>query len=74
MSTQYPHDAKVYQVSRFYAAEHHPDHRKVIKTGLTKAEAQAHCQDPSTSHKDPIGNVVWFDGFELMPAFRKAIQ
>lgn len=74
MSTVYPYDAKVYQVIRFCANGQHPDHRKVIKKNLTKAEAQAHCQDPETRHDDAIGNNVWFDGYDLMPSFRKAIQ
>lgn len=48
-----------YQIVRFYKDDNHPDHRKVIATGLTRAEAQAHCKDESTQEKG-----VWFDGFE----------
>jgi hypothetical protein len=31
---------------------------RIIKSGLTLEEAQAHCQDPRTSTDN------WFDGFE----------
>jgi len=31
---------------------------RVIKRGLTLEEAQAHCQDPSTSGEG------WFDGYD----------
>jgi hypothetical protein len=33
---------------------------KVIKRGLTLAEAKEHCNDPSTQKEG-----VWFDGYEL---------
>ena len=48
-----------YKIIRFYSDDSHPDHRKVIKTGLTKGEAQAHCESPDT-----MEDGVWFDGFE----------
>jgi hypothetical protein len=54
MSTQ----KYTYRVVRFYADEDHPDHGKVIKTGLTRSEAQAHCQRDDTHVEG-----VWFDGF-----------
>lgn len=47
-----------YQIVRFHFDSNHPDHRKVIKTGLTRAEAQEHCSDDATHGSD------WFDGFE----------
>jgi len=47
-----------YSIVRFYADENHPDNRKVIKTGLTLKEAQAHCNLPE-SHEPGI----WFDGY-----------
>ena len=46
-----------YKIIRFYR-EDHPDHQKVIKTGLTKEEAQEHCQREDTREKG-----VWFDGY-----------
>lgn len=55
---------ETYRIRRFYFDEEHPDHRKVIDTGLTLAEAQAHCQDDSTHEVDGNGQVVWFDGYE----------
>lgn len=33
-----------YKIVRFFADENAPDHRKVVKTGLTLEEAQAWCQ------------------------------
>ena len=54
-----------YKVRRFYADCQHPEHQRVIATGLTLEEAQAHCQDPSTRETDPeTGATVWFDGFD----------
>lgn len=60
-----------YRVVRFYRDGHNS--RKVIKTGLTLAEAQTHCKDPETSsstcredagyeHTRRYGH--WFDGYE----------
>jgi len=43
----------------------------VIKTGLTREEAVAHCKDPETSGStcsDLSKRGRWFDGFEEMPA------
>jgi len=53
-----------YSVIRFYADDRQ---RRVVKSGLTLAEAQTHCQDPETSSRttttdDESG--VWFDGYE----------
>jgi hypothetical protein len=47
-----------YEIIRKYADANHSDHNKVIATGLTLAEAQEHCKDPSTHEKG-----VWFDCF-----------
>lgn len=47
---------ETYKIVRKYRDNKHPDHNKVIKTGLTLEEAQAHCQDPSTQEPG-----VWFD-------------
>ena len=46
----------MYKIIRFTFDDNHPDH-KVIKTGLTKEEAQEHCR---YVNKD---NRVWFDGY-----------
>lgn len=51
-----------YQVMRLCFDESSPDHRRVIASGLTLAEAQAHCNDPSTQGTDANGN-PWFDGY-----------
>ena len=51
-----------YDIIRF----HHPDggsRCEVIKTGLTLAEAQAHCQDPATSFKNGPTSEWWFDWY-----------
>jgi len=45
-----------YRIERFYAAS--GKMRRVIKTGLTLEQAQAHCRDPKT-RKDG----VYFDGY-----------
>lgn len=58
-----------YRVVRFYLN----GPRRVIKTGLTLEQAQAHCQDPETSSTTckKAANVRrtrlmgrWFDGYE----------
>lgn len=49
---------KTYKIVRQYKDGNHPDHHKVIKEGLTLAEAQDHCQSPETEEKG-----VWFDSF-----------
>jgi hypothetical protein len=45
-----------YQIIRFY--QDSKIQKKVVKTGLTLAEAQAHCKDEATHGED------WFDGYE----------
>jgi hypothetical protein len=47
-----------YKIVRFCLDENHPEHRKVIKTGLTEEEAQEHCQRDDTREAG-----VWFDGY-----------
>ena len=50
-----------YKIMR-YKFEHSPE---VVRTGLTLAQAQAHCEDPETSSKtatDPEPG-QWFDGY-----------
>ena len=46
---------KTYQIIRF----RFNGNNKVLKTGLTLEQAQAHCENPETS-----GN-GWFDGYNL---------
>ena len=44
--------------------------KTIIKTGLTREEAQEHCKDPETSGStcsDLSRRGRWFDGFEEMP-------
>jgi hypothetical protein len=59
-----------YKIIRFYQRDNVPN--RVIKTGLTLEEAQAHCSDPETSSstaKRTAGNQrtktrgPWFDGY-----------
>lgn len=62
-----------YRVVRFFQNPEAPSHRKVVKRGLSRAEAQEHCRDPETSSRtcklsenrhrtDQWG--PWFDGWE----------
>lgn len=53
-----------YEIIRFYFDQEHPDHQRIIKRGLTKAQAEAHCQSEDTREQGPDGNTVWFDGFQ----------
>ena len=50
----------MYKIVRFYKDSNHQDHNKVIKTGLTEAEAQEHCQREDT-HERGVG----FNGHAL---------
>lgn len=61
---------RMFKIRRFYYDDHPP---KVIKTGLTLEEAQAHCQDPETSSKSATSIDAaehtqefgpWFDGYD----------
>lgn len=54
---------KTYKIVRIYFDYAHPDHRKVIETGLTLEDAQEHCSREDTHYKLPSGTVVWFDGY-----------
>ena len=54
-----------YRVIRMYADDRRT---KVMATGLTLTEAQAHCRDPETSSStatNPAEAGRWFDGYEL---------
>lgn len=59
-----------YRVVRFYF--NRPGYRRTILSGLTEAEAQAHCNDPETSSSTAKGSAArtrtrrmgpWFDGY-----------
>lgn len=59
-----------YHVTRFYRDD--PSNNRIIRIGLTKAEAQAHCNDPETSSETATSDWAqqetekygpWFDGF-----------
>ncbi len=47
-----------YKIVRKYRDTNHPDHDKVIDTGLTLEEARKHCSSEDTCEKG-----VWFDCF-----------
>ena len=60
-----------YKIKRMYF--NRPGQARTIKTGLTLAEAQAHCQDPETSSSTATSSAArqrtkrcgpWFDGYE----------
>ena len=54
-----PVEAKqTYKIVRFHFPNFCVDDAEVIKTGLTKEEAVAHCKDPATRVEG-----VWFDGW-----------
>jgi hypothetical protein len=59
----------MYKIARFYQ---NGSRRRTIKTGLTLAEAQAHCKDPETSSRTATSAAAkrrtkiqgpWFDGY-----------
>lgn len=50
---------ETYRIVRMYRETNHPDHHKVIRSGLTLEEAQEHCNEPDTREAG-----VWFDGYE----------
>ena len=51
-------EEKTYKILRKYKDSSHPDNNRVVKEGLSLAEAKEHCQDPDTEEKG-----VWFDAF-----------
>lgn len=65
-----------YKIIRFFKRDQVNGRiKRVIKTGLTLEQAQAHCQDPETSSKTAtsakmkrytLAHGPWFDGYEEM--------
>lgn len=53
-----------YQIVRQHADQSHRDHLKVIRSGLSLEQAQAHCRRDDTHQVSDTGLVVWFDGYE----------
>ena len=53
-----------YNIVRYYRDTNHPDHGRLIKTGLTLEEAQEWCNDDETHQVLPNGDVIWFDGYQ----------
>jgi hypothetical protein len=54
-----------YKIIRFYQERNKPS--RVLRTGLSLEDAQAHCKDPETSSStatDPDEPGVWFDGYD----------
>jgi hypothetical protein len=60
-----------YKIIRFYADESVDE--EIVATGLTLAQAQAHCRHPETSSSTAHGSEAqtrtlrrgpWFDGYE----------
>lgn len=54
----------VYRVIRFYRSDNRRP--RTIKSGLTLAEAQAHCENPATRKEE-----VWFDGYDFIKGFKR---
>lgn len=55
---------RVYRIIRFRFR----GSKRTIRTGLTLAEAQAHCRRPDTSGTDRLGR--FFDGYDYMRGFK----
>ncbi len=53
-----------YYIIRFCLDREDPDHLRIIRTGLTRAEAMEHCGREDTHEKNPDGTTKWFDGFD----------
>ena len=62
-------NAPTYQITRLYTDENHPEHRRVVRTGLTLRAAQLHCRREDT-HEFEVdgmgikGKVIWFDSYD----------
>jgi hypothetical protein len=51
-------DEQTYEITRFYAP-HRTEANKTIKSGLTLAEAQEHCEQDDTKEEGE-----WFEGYQ----------
>jgi hypothetical protein len=51
---------ELHYIQRFCFNDSNPHHRKVVRRGLSLAQAQEHCQHPATSSDDGS----WFDGYQ----------
>lgn len=63
----------MYKIVRHFFNSDRAPRRRIVKTGLTLAEAQAHCSDPETSSRTCTTRAArrrteqygaWFDGYE----------
>jgi hypothetical protein len=70
MTAHCRYECRHYRIVRHYFNRW--PNRRTITTGLTLAEAQAHCNDPETSSSTAVGKVAsartrrlgpWFDGY-----------
>lgn len=59
-----PDDARIYRIIRF----RFKGRPRTLETGLTLAEAQAHCSRPNT--RGGTGDRRWFDGYDYMEGRR----
>lgn len=57
--------APTYRIVRFFRDPEKIN--RVMKRGLTLAEAQAHCRDPKTSSREGDWRTWFFDGYEEEP-------
>lgn len=63
-----------YNIVRYYASDKEP---RVVRSGLTLAEAQAHCRNPRTKQERMTKTgmkLIWFEGYTEMrrtPAWAK---
>ena len=58
-------EPRIYRIIRF----RFNGRPRTLRTGLTLAEAQAHCSRPDTSSHS-TGACAWFDGYEYMRGCR----
>ena len=69
----------MYKIIRFYFN----GNKRVVKSGLSLEEAQAHCQDPETSSSTCTSSSgkartkrsgEWFDGYNECNRFKKVLE
>lgn len=73
------HYEPLYKVVRRFRDAHR---KRVIATGLTLAEAQAHCHDPETSSSTATSKAAraltrragpWFDGYDAQKVYKHGV-